>query len=394
MLFDDHLHSIFEKRQNYIQFLRQYAPLAHTLNYYKPEFIKQISDYCRTEIGKLHPHEYQFIDKRYLSGLVYETDLKSFSNLSSGTSGVKFRYNIWQDTYRILESDNHYKLVAEEHYIKEPKILFCHRETIAADRPNEELVDVYRTDNPVLSHGFGRAAEVHHYYATQLYISDYVEYYKRLIQYSIDNDIDIILASGGIIASIAYVSNIINITNKICKLISNTNSAVNYAKLEYLKSNKLIGQWCDHMRCWDGGATFITCRYGTKHLLDGLSWCYSVNGKLISDDYFSVTYPFHKYWNGDFAEIDDDYQLCQCGRYYRPFTFNRPRGRAIQYCDKAKLNSIATGIDNVIRIETVGNVIRYFTSTSVDSNDKAHLRQRLPDHIILFETEKWTNEHN
>lgn len=394
MILDYSLYSLYNNKKDYIQFLRQYAPIAHTLNYYNPEFIKRLTDYCRSEVQKLHPHRHEFIDKRYLTGLVYETDLKSFKNLSSGTSGIKFRYNIWQDTYDMLESENHYKLVAKECHIQNPKVLFCHRERIATDRSNDDLVAVYKTDNPILSHGFGRKAQVHHYYATQLYISDYTEYYKKLIQYSIDNSIDIILASGGIIASIAYVARSMKVSNKICRLISNTNSAVDYSRLEYLKSLNLIDQWCDHMRCWDGGATFITCKYGTKHLLDGLSWCYSVDGKLVSDDYFSVTYPFYKYWNGDFAEVSQDYHLCQCGRYYRPFVFNRPRGRTVQYCDKAKLNSIATSINDVIRIETVGNVIRYFTSTIVDSNVKAQLRRNLPNHIILFEIEKWTNEPN
>lgn len=394
MILDDSLQAIFYTSKDYIDFLRRYAPLAHTLNYYEPQFIKQLSEYCRSEIAKLHPHNYDYIDKKHLYGLVYDTNLKSFSNLSSGTSGARFRYNIWQDTYYTIESNNHYKLVADEYYIKSPKVLFLHRDRIMTERSNDDLIEVYRTHNPIISHGFGREAEVHHYYATQLYISNYMEYYKRMIYYSIDNSIDIILASGGIIASIAYVAHILNISDKICKLLSNTNSAVDYSKLNFLKANGMIENWCDHMRCWDGGATFMTCQHGTKHLLDGLSWCYSIDGKLVSDDYFSVAYPFYKYWNGDFAEVSQDYELCKCGRYYRHFTFNKPRGRAIQYCDKAKLNSVSTSISGISRIETVGNVIRYFTTATVDSNTKSRLRQSLPDHIVLFETEKWTNELN
>ena len=103
---------------------------------------------------------------------------------------------------------------------------------------------------------------------------------------------------------------------------------------------------CDHMRCWDGGATFFTCKYKNYHLLDNLSWCEEADGKLISTDYFSIPSPFVRYWNGDMCSISKSYKRCECGRLYREFEFleNRPfsmKGTCLQdlKCRIAKINS-------------------------------------------------------
>jgi phenylacetate-coenzyme A ligase PaaK-like adenylate-forming protein len=84
------------------------------------------------------------------------------------------------------------------------------------------------------------------------------------------------------------------------------------------------------MRCWDGGATFFTCKYNTYHLLDNLSWCDEYENKLISTDYFSFPSPFVNYWNGDYCEIKSNYKRCECGRLYRPFKFLQSRPFAIK----------------------------------------------------------------
>jgi hypothetical protein len=88
------------------------------------------------------------------------------------------------------------------------------------------------------------------------------------------------------------------------------------------------------MRCWDGGATFFTCKHQNYHLLDNLCWCDEKNKKLISTDYFSFPSPFVDYWNGDLCRLKNEYQRCDCGRLYRDFEFleNRPfsiKGRNI-----------------------------------------------------------------
>lgn len=385
MLLEDHLYQIFNNKTDYISFLRSYAPHAHTLNYYPPSFIIEVSKYCRQQINLLDNHGLPYTDKKHFANKEFKTDLQYLDNRSSGTTGGPFNYRIWRDTYNILEADNHYKPAASQFYISNPKVLYLFKDHVH----NGKSFKVYKTSNPVLSHGFGQNAQVHHAYSTSMLIDNYLEYYRQIIEYCVNNEIDILLTSGSTIASLAYTSYKLKVQDKICKLMSNTNSIADYNKLNYLKSHNLIDNWCDHMRCWDGGATFITCPAGTKHLLDGLSWCYSIDGKLISDDYFSVTFPFFRYWNGDYCQIENDYKLCQCGRYYRPFIFNQPRGRSVKFADKVPLQQATASIKDVIRIESIGNVIRYFTHSKTDTTTKQAIRKSFPNNLILFETEQW-----
>lgn len=391
MLLERSLCDIFYYKRDYVSFLKQFAPLAHTLNYYPPEFIREVTDYCRKQIYKIYPHPFQYISKAHADSLPRSALYKYFINRTSGTTGDPFEYPIWSDIYKTIEADNHYKLVATEYGLNDPNILYMHRQEIV---DNAELVTKYKSPNPILSHGFGTAATIHHAQANNLLVSNQLEYYRQIIEYSIDNNIDIILASGGILASLAYAAYKLNCKDKICKLVSNTNSKVEYDRLEYLKRNGLIEHWCDHMRCWDGGATFFTCKHGIKHLLDGLSWCQSINNKLVSDDYFSIITPFYRYWNGDYADIDYDYQLCQCGRYYRRFELNRMRTRNLPGVEKSTIYDAICHINNVLRIESFGNVIRVFTSSTITPDSKQHTRDNLPGHIVLFEVEEWTNDRN
>jgi hypothetical protein len=116
------------------------------------------------------------------------------------------------------------------------------------------------------------------------------------------------------------------LNKKIAKLLSNTNERLLPQNVNFIKENKIFDKVCDHMRCWDGGATFFTCREENYHILDNLSWCEEKNKKLISTDYFSFACPFVNYWNGDYCSIKNKYERCDCGRIFRDFEFleNRP----------------------------------------------------------------------
>ncbi len=84
--------------------------------------------------------------------------------------------------------------------------------------------------------------------------------------------------------------------------------------------------WCDHMRCWDGGASFFTCKAGIYHLQDELSHVFSTeNGEMASIDFFSYASPFVNYLNGDYCSVGKEYKKCDCGRWYRAFEFHNRR---------------------------------------------------------------------
>jgi hypothetical protein len=69
----------------------------------------------------------------------------------------------------------------------------------------------------------------------------------------------------------------------------------------------------DHMRCWDGGATFFTCSQGRVHWVDMLApvWTNS-RGELISSDAWNASHEFSSYSNGDLCQFGN-YELCSCG---------------------------------------------------------------------------------
>jgi hypothetical protein len=68
----------------------------------------------------------------------------------------------------------------------------------------------------------------------------------------------------------------------------------------------------DQMRCWDGGATFVTCPFGNQHWIDFLAVTTTDQGKLISNDLFNLAQPHLSYWNGDVV-MREFGESCACG---------------------------------------------------------------------------------
>ncbi len=86
----------------------------------------------------------------------------------------------------------------------------------------------------------------------------------------------------------------------------------------------------DQMRCWDGGATFITCPFGNRHWIDFLSTTTTdVENRLICDDLFNIAQPHLNYKNGDIV-IREFGKQCPCGEVCCINTFaNRCANTAI-----------------------------------------------------------------
>lgn len=74
-----------------------------------------------------------------------------------------------------------------------------------------------------------------------------------------------------------------------------------------------LGMKCkDHMRCWDGGATYYTCDYFNKHWVEFSSVIRFENNKLISTDLWNIAQPFVDYWNKD-RLTSTKLGKCECG---------------------------------------------------------------------------------
>jgi hypothetical protein len=390
MILDEDIKTVYETKSDYLTFLKKYAQNAHRLNYYEPDFILEVSNYCRREISSICKYDARITCKEQLRVGNEGLNLEYISTRSSGTTGKPFYYKIWKDIYFIIEKYCHYQYIAEQ-YLEQPPLNILYMIYTDLDHTERNIIQ-YNTNNIVKSHGYVKQATVHHAMASSAFVHDYYGYYKYILEYANRNNIDIILADGSTVASLAAIAYKLNIKYPIAKLLSSTSTPVDHNKLEFLRLNGNIIDWCDHMRCWDGGATFLTCPYRTKHLLDGLSWCYSVDDKLISDDYFSVVFPFYKYWNGDYATIDDTYKRCKCGRYYRKFELLYNRERNPIHASLTELyNTLSLISGSIIRIEGVGRLQRYFVKHPISIEVKQKVRQALPEHIIMFIVEEeWT----
>jgi hypothetical protein len=370
--------------------------------YESEDFIREVSLYLKSQIiehsktSPIYDNEIGIVSKHQLSEKHrwYNEKYEAFENHTSGSTGSPFGYKIWRDTYDLLECDNHYKYILDEFGISGPiKILHLHFDTIRRD--STAIVDRYKTQNILISHGLRGQAEIHSAIANKTFHTNYYKYYEDLIEYIISNNIDVIHAQNNAIMSLVWNMKRLKRNEKLCKLISNTGSKLNVKSVIELQQKGHIDAWCDHMRCWDGGVTFFTCKYNTYHLLDSLAWAYSNDYRLVSYDYFSLPSPFVNYWNGDYADISDEYERCRCGRAFRRFEIGRTRSKISQIAELSSLQSaiVDNGLsEGITRADVIGMFVRIFTKYSLHSDRRKSIRSVLPSVEVQFTVEEDLDE--
>ena len=245
---------------------------------------------------------------------------------SGSTTGHPFAYKRWQKFFDNLEWDNHYNLVLDEFGVKEnPEVLYF----FSSNYKTNGRDFIFKSGTSELSmnnHGNNRSPNVH-YVNYDMYKERQEEFFVYLFDYLKDNPIDVFFSASPQVNSMCHYIRKFSIRHKLGFLLSQTNERLLQEDAKFLFiDNNYFEHICDHMRCWDGGASFFTCKFGNYHLMDNLSWCEDVEGKLVCTDYFSLPSPFVKYWNGDMCKIESKYKRCECGRLYREFEFleNRP----------------------------------------------------------------------
>jgi hypothetical protein len=303
---------------------------------------------------------------------------------TSGTTGRQFNYLIDSRYYEYLEYYYHYQAVIREFFDYKPKNIFYFMANPIPimGRRNDEYVQKFVNYPKIYSHGL-RNVTVHSVSSNNL-TSEYLE---KAVDYISNNDIDIMLSDGAHVNALCnFIKN--NGKNfKICKLLSNTNEKVMVEDLEFLKENQYIDDWCDHMKCWDGGAAFMTCKHYTYHLLDDVAYCHSVDGKLIATDYFNYVSPFINYWNGDYCDIEDQYEKCKCGRWYRPFKFVKTRDFGSTEIKSLEVkNKIGELKIPNIKFVKIGsrNEITIISSENVSETNKDLIKKALPQATFYF----------
>lgn len=396
-MFLDDIRSLYNYKDDHISFLKLYSKLSDDLMFQDYNFINEVVDYLKTEtinIAAKNPIYilYDYVDKASLLDkcLWYNSEIPFFTNTTSGSTGHKFEYRIWKEIYNNIEGASHYGAIAKEFKINKAKILYFHQDLY--DPESDSLITVTKSNNPLISFGLYQQAEIHWVVTNKAYVNNPYKYFQQIIEYCIHNEIDIIHTKSNIVSSLAWNIKRLNIDRPICKLLSNTGSKLDLNDINILTNRGAISNWCDHMRCWDGGVTFYTCAHNTYHLMDGLSFAYSDNYKLRSIDYFSLPSLFVNYWNGDYASINNSYQRCCCGRAYRPFIMGRTRSITSAIVSDSQIITDVlekNGVLNIIkRVDVVDSHMRFITLRTLPKEDKYLLKSLFPSAIIDFSVEE------
>lgn len=293
------------------------------------KWAKKFSPIYSSHEGIISKADLQEKSRWYVESLMHETRPMA---TSGSTDGKHFEYVRWDPFLYPIEGDNHYDLIMDEFGMPErPKVMYFFNTNMYD--PSLDVTIRDDSGNFMEHHGTKRKAEIHYPNFTR-FQEQRDSYLKRLLFYLRAKPVDVLFAPGPVINALcSAMRKVYPRIYKVFGLVSNSNERLLPQDANFLMMG-YAGSICDHMRCWDGGASFWTCRHGTYHLMDNLSWAEESEEKLICTDYFNFAAPFVRYWNGDFCRITDTYQRCECGRLYREFEFleNRPfavKGRSI-----------------------------------------------------------------
>jgi hypothetical protein len=325
--------------------IEEYVKVCNIVLYQKPEIILQIKDKLIDNIKQyavLHSPVYQqnlnfdIVSRENLSNTSdwwskeFTESIQKFTT-SGSSSGKPFTYGIWNKYINFLENESHYGMILNEFNIKKnnTKILILNKLAYNPQHTSNLYVDYEESSRTLHTHK--TINSIRYFVNFDLYsknpkkwIENVFNNIKHLIPF------DIIIITGSIMQLLVnYLNNHKYYNIKIGELWSQTGEMMIEQDKNIALANGYADNICNHMRCWDGGASFFTCQYNTYHLLDNLSWVIQDSDhRMISTDFFNLPAPFINYWNGDRCEIDNEYRLCSCKRYYRPFKMvdTRPLG--------------------------------------------------------------------
>lgn len=345
---------------------------------YSEVYLKYKPFYCKED----------FEDKR--SWYVSRSEEDSVDTHTSGSStGFHFMYRRIKSTFDVIEWDNHYDMVLDEFAIRNsPNILYFFPNHFKKldDRP----VFVSSDPQPYLnSHGRSRKSIVH-YANFDMYKSDPSGFFGALFDHVSKNDIDVFFSSGPQINSLCHHIRKLGFNGRIGRLLSQTNEMLMQDDVGFLFiENAYFEKVCDHMRCWDGGASFFTCRFGNYHLMDNLSWCEESEGRLISTDYFNLASPFVRYWNGDMCRISGETSRCECGRLFREFEFleNRPFSLSGVCLGELRRKMMGLGLKCIKQVRCYVDSIDVVSSRELSTEEKRSISSLEPSFFFKFSVE-------
>lgn len=351
-----------------------------------------ISEYAKN-YSAIYAKQYQFYTRNELNNkdlwisTYIPKDRVTTQNTSGSTTGEPFSYYNDRKNFVNVQRNAEFDLILKEYDLFEKPLkilnLFKHPYN---PKPTDFFLETHNHSNHPFHCYMGK--ETNTFFVNwDEYIENSEKWHNQFLEFLSHHYFDIVLCSGPVINILTRHIKKNNFVHKFAYLLSHTTEFPRIGDFEYLKNNGNTDYYCDHMRCWDGGASFFTCKFGTYHLNDNLSWVHQgPDKKMISTDYFNIVAPFVNYWNGDLCEIKDEYQLCACGRWYRPFKMlqNRPfalKGptKLTEIREKIRELEFKSDIDQVQFENLTANV---YLKNRLDENCINKLKEILNDYEV------------
>ena len=243
-------------------------------------------------------------------------DVPRVEGSTGGVTAAAVRYPIWRDAIGEIEVWHHYRAVLIEHGLDPVQPMTIVRE-MPAGRARHCQWHPGR-DEYTRSHGADCVTVIEHPYPCG---GETATRCETLIAACQEHQCDVLVLNGSTMALFADWLRQGGTAMPACRLISATFESVDPRDAATLIESGFTGAVCDHMRCWDGGVTFLTCRFGRRHLLEHLGHAEMLDGRLVATDYFSLAAPFIRYWAGDHAQLGTKAIECECGRWSPAFEF-------------------------------------------------------------------------
>jgi hypothetical protein len=311
---------------------------------------------------------------------------------TGSTTGNKFKYMRWHPTFHKIEWDYHYNLVLDEFDVcDEPNILYFFSDHYRTDGSEPIVCFGGKSDLAMNNHGSSRSPVVH-YANFSMYQRDNEGFWSYLFDYVKRHRIDVFFTSSPQISSMCNYIRKFGVKHRIGYLLSSTGDRILPADAYFLFiENEYFTHICDHMRCWDGGATFYTCRERNYHLMDNLSWVDEVEGRMVCTDYFNLASPFVRYWNGDYCRVGKEYKRCECGRLYRDFEFLESRPFSLKgVCMKELKEGIkALDISGIREVRCSTSYLDVVSTRELPPEDRARISALTDRFKFRFLTEEF-----
>jgi hypothetical protein len=386
--FGDPVRDFLESDLGHEETLEMYKRFCTYLMYQDPKVIRLVTsklnssaeDYARRSVAyKDHDGEKVYDRKNLADGWFIEDlpEERVVNHHTSGsTTGEPFRFRCDKKHWSFIQRNCEFDLIREEYGLLGKELRMLNLLKYPHNPKVEEFFLRLEDHQPGnMFNSFGSKKFVTHFVNWDGYMDDPDGWHGKLLDLLSSNFFDVVLSSGPVINILVRHIKKHGFTNRFAHLLSHTSEFPRTDDFLFLQSNGNIKCYCDHMRCWDGGASFFTCRFGTYHLNDNFAWVVEgSDNKMISTDYFNMAAPFINYWNGDLCEIGKEYQRCGCGRWYRPFKMLQNRPFALK--GPTRLTKIKEQISRLDFKGKIGQV--QFDGLSVN----VHINERLDEESI------------